>query len=48
MATGSVADALARARAVTAPGERIIVCGSFTVVGPALEQLGLYCAGAGG
>lgn len=48
VAAGSVADALAHARSVTSSGQRIIVCGSFTVVGPALQQLGLYCAGAGG
>ena len=38
----SVADALEAARAVTPPGRRILVCGSFSVVGPALEWLGLY------
>jgi dihydrofolate synthase/folylpolyglutamate synthase len=44
---GTVPEALARARACTPAGGRIIVCGSFMVVGPALEWLGLYCAGYG-
>ena len=30
------------ARESTPPGSRILVCGSFYVVGPALEWLGLY------
>jgi dihydrofolate synthase/folylpolyglutamate synthase len=34
--------AFARARDATAPGGRIIVCGSFRVVGPALHWLGIY------
>jgi dihydrofolate synthase/folylpolyglutamate synthase len=40
--TGSVTEALERARAVTPTGGRIVVCGSFLVVGPALAWLGLY------
>ncbi|MCC5795402.1 MAG: bifunctional tetrahydrofolate synthase/dihydrofolate synthase [Chromatiales bacterium] len=36
----SVGDALARARELTAPGGRIIVTGSFRIVGPALAWLG--------
>lgn len=36
---GSPAEALALARRLTAPGGRIIVCGSFRVVGPALQWL---------
>jgi len=38
----SVAAALNRAQAVTPLGGRIVVCGSFLTVGPALEWLGLY------
>ena len=38
----SVAAALCRAQVVTPLGGRIIVCGSFLTVGPALEWLGLY------
>jgi dihydrofolate synthase/folylpolyglutamate synthase len=34
--------ALDRARATTVPGGRIVVCGSFRVVGPALRWLGIY------
>jgi dihydrofolate synthase/folylpolyglutamate synthase len=34
--------ALALAREETAPGGRIIVCGSFRLVGPALRWLGIY------
>jgi len=41
-AAGSVADAVAEAKQLTPLGDRIVVCGSFTVVGPVLEQLGLY------
>ena len=37
----NVAAALAAARARTPAGGRILVCGSFSVVGPALEWLGL-------
>jgi dihydrofolate synthase / folylpolyglutamate synthase len=36
------AAACARARALSAPRDRIIVFGSFYVVGPALQWLGLY------
>ncbi len=36
------ADALALAARLTPCGQRILVCGSFRVVGPALEWLGLY------
>jgi dihydrofolate synthase / folylpolyglutamate synthase len=39
----SIADACARAHARARPGDRIVVCGSFHAVGPALEWLGLYC-----
>jgi dihydrofolate synthase/folylpolyglutamate synthase len=39
---GQVTDALEQARGSTPEGGRIIVCGSFLVVGPALESLGLY------
>jgi dihydrofolate synthase/folylpolyglutamate synthase len=38
----SVAGAMALARQQLPAGGRIVVCGSFLVVGPALEQLGLY------
>jgi dihydrofolate synthase/folylpolyglutamate synthase len=38
---GAPAAALARAAAVTPPGGRIVVCGSFRLVGPALDWLGL-------
>lgn len=38
----SMADALEQARRVTAGDDRILVTGSFFVVGPALEALGLY------
>jgi dihydrofolate synthase/folylpolyglutamate synthase len=39
---GTVTAALARARALSPPGGRIVVCGSFRVVGPALRWLGIY------
>jgi len=39
---GPPVAALSRARECTARGARIVVCGSFRVVGPALEWLGLY------
>jgi dihydrofolate synthase/folylpolyglutamate synthase len=39
---GLPGDALAVARAATRPGGRIVVCGSFRLVGPALHALGLY------
>jgi dihydrofolate synthase / folylpolyglutamate synthase len=32
------------ARALARPGDRVVVCGSFHAVGPALEWLGVYCA----
>lgn len=35
-------DAFVQAKSATAPGGRIIVCGSFRVVGPALCWLGIY------
>jgi len=38
----SVGEALRQAAAAAQPGDRIVVCGSFLVVAPALEQLGLY------
>lgn len=38
----SVEEALLAARNQTPPGELILVCGSFAVVGPALQWLGLY------
>ncbi|MFU8896601.1 MAG: bifunctional tetrahydrofolate synthase/dihydrofolate synthase [Gammaproteobacteria bacterium] len=37
----SAAAACALARAAAQPGDRVVVCGSFHVVGPALEWLGL-------
>lgn len=37
-----VAGACAAARADATRGERVLVCGSFHVVGPALQWLGLY------
>jgi dihydrofolate synthase/folylpolyglutamate synthase len=40
--SGSPPQAFERARACTEPGGRIIVCGSFRVVGPALGWLGIY------
>ena len=36
------AGAFDHARQVTAPGGRIVVCGSFRIVAPALQWLGLY------
>ena len=42
-AAGDVGGALTLAHVTrTAPGGRIVVCGSFRVVGPALQWLGLY------
>lgn len=38
----SPAAAFALARQATAPGGRIVVCGSFRIVAPALQWLGLY------
>jgi dihydrofolate synthase/folylpolyglutamate synthase len=42
MAAGTVQQALEISRTQTPSGGRVIVCGSFLVVGPALEWLGLY------
>ncbi len=39
---GPPAQALSLAAQVSPPGSRIVVCGSFRMVGPALEWLGLY------
>lgn len=39
---GTPADAFERARRLTPHGGRILVCGSFRIVAPALEWLGLY------
>jgi dihydrofolate synthase/folylpolyglutamate synthase len=39
---GTPEQALDRAREATPPGGRIIVCGSFRMVGPALRWLGIY------
>ncbi|MGI9291350.1 MAG: bifunctional folylpolyglutamate synthase/dihydrofolate synthase [Gammaproteobacteria bacterium] len=41
-AENSVAEAMAAARKRLPEGGRVVVCGSFQIVGPALEQLGLY------
>ena len=41
-ACGDVASACARAAALAAPGDRVLVCGSFHTVGPALAVRGLY------
>ncbi|MCP3999591.1 MAG: bifunctional tetrahydrofolate synthase/dihydrofolate synthase [Gammaproteobacteria bacterium] len=41
-ATGEVLVAMDRARERAPVGGRIVICGSFLVVGPALELLGLY------
>jgi folylpolyglutamate synthase/dihydropteroate synthase len=38
----NVSAACARARELSSPGDRVIVFGSFHVVGPALVWLGLY------
>jgi dihydrofolate synthase/folylpolyglutamate synthase len=40
--SSTVTAACARARALSSPGDRVIVFGSFHVVGPALVWLGLY------
>ncbi len=37
-----VEGALAKARELTVPDGRIVVCGSFRIVGPALRWLGIY------
>lgn len=39
---GDVAAACARAARLSLPGDRVLVCGSFHTVGPALEARGLY------
>ena len=41
-ACGTVDEALARAQQATPSGGRVVVCGSFRVVGPALRWLGIY------
>jgi len=38
----SVAEACVLARRLSTPGDRVVVFGSFHVVGPALESIGLY------
>jgi dihydrofolate synthase/folylpolyglutamate synthase len=48
MAAPSPEAACELARRLTPPGGRIVVCGSFRVVAPALAWLGLYCAPASG
>lgn len=40
----SVPEACAAAAAAARPGDRVVVCGSFHTVGPAMQWLGLYCA----
>lgn len=39
---GSVREACGAARAAARAGDRVVVCGSFHTVGPALEWLGVY------
>jgi dihydrofolate synthase / folylpolyglutamate synthase len=39
---GSVFAACEAARAAARPGDRVVVCGSFHTVGPALDWLGVY------
>jgi folylpolyglutamate synthase/dihydropteroate synthase len=39
---GDVANACARAAESSGPRDRILVCGSFQTVGPALDARGLY------
>lgn len=39
----SVEQACVAAQAAARPGDRVVVCGSFHAVGPALEWLELYC-----
>ena len=43
----SLEAAMAHARDVSAAGDRVLVTGSFYLVGPALEALGLYSRGLG-
>ena len=38
----SVAEGCEKARALAKPGDRVVACGSFLVVGAALQWLGLY------
>ena len=45
--TDTLEAAIARARDISAEGDRVLVTGSFYVVGPALEALGLYSRGLG-
>ena len=40
----SVAEACSAAAAAACAGDRVVVCGSFHTVGPAMEWLELYCA----
>lgn len=42
-AAPGVAEACELARRAAVAGDRIVVCGSFHTVGPAMEWLGLYC-----
>jgi dihydrofolate synthase / folylpolyglutamate synthase len=42
LSSPSVIAACEAARAAAHPGDRVVVCGSFHAVGPALEWLGLY------
>ena len=42
MPAGTIEQGMEMARTLTPEGGRILVCGSFLVVGPALEWLGLY------
>ena len=43
----SVDEAVALARATARPGDRVLAFGSFYLVGPVLESLGVYSAAAG-
>ncbi|MBS93617.1 MAG: bifunctional folylpolyglutamate synthase/dihydrofolate synthase [Chromatiales bacterium] len=47
-AADSVGEAIEIARREAGPGGRILVCGSFMLVGPVLELLGLYSRGTRG
>lgn len=40
--TRDVGEGMRQAAAAAAPGDRIVVCGSFLTVAPAMQQLGLY------
>lgn len=46
-AMDSVAGALALARSRAGPGDRVVVCGSFRTIGPALAWLGIYSRATG-